>query len=73
MNGIKLTIEQKNAIQGVLYNENTFFNCVQDINGDWFLFLSSDDIIQINNSEFSLLLLLDEFEYVPPIIENPFI
>ena len=73
MNGIKLTIEQKNAIQGVLYNENTFFNCVKDINEDWFLFLSSDDIIQINNSEFSLLLLLDEFEYVPPIIENPFI
>ncbi len=73
MIGIKLTTEQKNAIQGVFYNENTFFNCVQDINGDWFLFLSSDDIIQINNSEFDFLVSLPEFEYVPPIIENPFI
>jgi hypothetical protein len=73
MNGIKLTIEQKNAIQGAFYNENTFFNCVQDINNDWFLFLSSDDIIQINNFEFDFLLSLSEFEYVPPIIENPFI
>jgi hypothetical protein len=69
----KLTIGQKNAIQGVFYNENTFFNCVQDINGDWFLFLSTDDIIQINNSEFDFLISLPEFEYVPPIIENPFI
>ncbi len=73
MIGIKLTIEQKEAIQGVFYNENTFFNCAQDINGDWFLFLSSDDIIQINNSEFDFLISLPEFEYVPPIIENPFV
>jgi hypothetical protein len=72
MNGIKLTIEQKNAIQGVFYNENTFFNCVQDINNDWFLFLSSDDIIQINNSEFDFLISLPEFEYVPQPVENPF-
>jgi hypothetical protein len=73
MNGIKLTTEQKEAIQGVFYNENTFFNCVQDIKNDWFLFLSSDDIIQINNSEFDFLISLPEFEYVPPVIENPFI
>jgi hypothetical protein len=73
MVGIKLTTEQKEAIQGVFYNENTFFNCVQDINNDWFLFLSSDDIIQIQNTEFDFLISLSEFEYVPPIIENPFI
>lgn len=73
MIGIKLTIEQKEAIQGVFYNDNTFFNCVQDINGDWFLFLSSDDIIQIQNTEFDFLISLPEFEYIAPIIENPFI
>jgi hypothetical protein len=73
MIGHKLTLEQKESIQGVFYNENTFFNCVQDINNDWFLFLSSDDIIQINNTEYDFLLSLPEFEYVPPIIENPFI
>lgn len=73
MNGIKLTIEQKEAIQGVFYNENTFFNCVQDINNDWFLFLSESDKAELLNTEFSYLLNLTEFEYVPPIIENPFI
>lgn len=73
MNGIKITIEQKDAIQGVLYNENTFFNCVQDINNDWFLFLSESDKTELNSTEYSYLLLLAEFEYVPPIIENPFI
>jgi len=73
MNGIKLTLEQKNAIQGVCFNENTFFNCVQDINNDWFLFLSESDKSELINTEFSYLLLLAEVEYIPPIIENPFI
>ena len=73
MIGYKLTIEQKNAIQGVFYNENTFFNCVQDINNDWFLFLSESDKTELVNTNFEYLLNLTEFEYVPPIIENPFI
>jgi hypothetical protein len=73
MIGYKLTIEQKNAIQGIFYNENTFFNCVQDINNDWFLFLSESDKTELVNTQYSYLLLLVEFEYVPPIIENPFI
>jgi hypothetical protein len=73
MIGYKLTIEQKNAIQGVFYNENTFFNCVQDMNGDWFLFLSESDKAELVNTDFSYLLSLQELEYVAPIIENPFI
>ncbi len=73
MIGIKITIEQKNAIQGVFYNENTFFNCVQDINNDWFLFLSESDKAELVNTEFSYLLSLQELEYVALIIENPFI
>lgn len=73
MVGIKLTIEQKEAIQGQLYNENCFFNCVQDINGDWFLFLSDSDKSEIANTEYAYLLNIQEFEYVAPIIDNPFI
>ena len=73
MIGYKLTLEQKNAIQGQLYNDTCFFNCVQDINNDWFLFLSNSDKTELVNTEYSYLLLLNEFEYVPPIIENPFI
>jgi hypothetical protein len=73
MIGYKLTIEQKNAIHGQFYNENCFFNCVQDINNDWFLFLSDSDKAELVNTNYAYLLLLSEFEYVPPIIENPFI
>lgn len=73
MNGIKLTTEQKNAIQGVFYNENTFFNCVQDINNDWFLFLSESDKAELVNTNFDYLLNLTEYEYAPQIIENTFI
>lgn len=73
MLGIKLNIEQKNAIQGQFYNENCFFNCVQDINNDWFLFLSESDKVELLNTQYAYLLSLSEFEYVPPVIENPFI
>jgi hypothetical protein len=73
MVGIKLTTEQKEAIQGVFYNENTFFNCVQDINNNWFLFLSESDKAELVNTNFSYLLSLQEVEYIAPIIENPFI
>lgn len=73
MVGYKLTTEQKEAIQGVFYNENTFFNCVQDINGDWFLFLSESDKAELLNTEFSYILSLTEFEYIRPVIENPFV
>ena len=72
MVGIKLTIEQKEAIQGIFYNDNCFFNCVQDINNDWFLFLSQSDKNKIESTQYDYLLSLSEFEYVPPIIENPF-
>ena len=73
MNGIKLTTSQKEQLQGVYFAENIFFNCVQDINGDWFLFLSDSDKAELVNTNYAYLLLLAEFEYVPPIIENPFI
>lgn len=73
MIGYKLTIEQKNAIQGHFYNDNCFFNCVQDINNDWFLFLSESDKIEISNTKYAYVLNLQELEYIPPIIENPFI
>jgi len=73
MIGIKLTLAQKNSIQGVFYNKNTFFNCVKDINNDCFLFLSESDKAELINTEYSYLLSLPLIEYVPPIIENPFI
>lgn len=72
MEGIKLTPEQKEAIQGVFFNENTFFNCVQDINDEWFLFLSNDDRSILNNTEWDYLLSISESEFTAKPVENPF-
>jgi hypothetical protein len=72
MEGKKLTIEQKEAIQGVFFNENTFFNCVEDVNDDWFLFLSNDDRAILNNTEWDYLLSITDSEYVAKPVENPF-
>jgi hypothetical protein len=72
MEGKKLTLEQKEDIQGVFFNDNTFFNCVDDINGDWFLFLSNDDMSILNNTEFDYLLSITDSEYVAKPVENPF-
>ena len=68
MIGYKLTIEQKEAIQGVFFTNDTFFNCVQDINNEWFLFLSEDDISNIG--EYAYLLDIPLTEYQPKIQEN---
>ena len=45
---------------------NEFFNCVADINGVWFLFLSDQDKTQVTGTEYAWLLELPEGEYTPP-------
>jgi len=66
MIGYILTEQQKDAIQGVYYGSYVFFNCVQDINGVWYLFLSQQDKEEILNTEWDYLLTLPEAEYIPP-------
>jgi len=66
MIGYILTIEQKDAIQSVYYGPYVFFNCVQDINGVWYLFLSDQDKEEILNTQWNYLLTLPEGEYIPP-------
>ena len=67
MKGYILTIEQKEQIQGQFYCEYQFFNCVQDINDVWFLFLSDEDKSEVATTEWSWVLQLTEEEYTPPI------
>ena len=67
MNGYKLTENQYKSIQGVMYAPDQYFNCVQDINGEWFTFLSDADIIIVTDSEWSWILDCPFVEYVPPI------
>ena len=66
MIGYILTPEQYNEVQGQYFATEIFFNCVQDINGTWFLFLSQQDI-EILPQEFQYLLSLPTGEYVPPV------
>ena len=61
-----LTIEQKQAIQGVFFATDIFFNCVQDINDVWFLFLSEQDKTLIPQ-EYLYLLDLPQGEYIPKV------
>ena len=69
MIGYTLTTEQKEDIQGVYYTPYEFFNCVQDINNVWFLFLSQQDKETILGTEWEYLLELPEQEYIQPFNE----
>lgn len=65
MIGYILTPEQYEQIQGQYYGPYVFFNCVQDINDIWFLFLSDQDKQEIvNNPEWNWILTLPLGEYV---------
>ena len=67
MIGYILTPEQYDQVQGQFYTPYEFFNCVQDINGVWFLFLSYQDKEAIlNDSTWNWILTLPEGEYTPP-------
>lgn len=66
MIGYILTTEQYEQIQGQYYSPSQFFNCVQDVNDVWFLFLSQQDKEEIvNNTQWNWILTLPLGEYIP--------
>ena len=67
MKGYILTTEEKEQIQGQYYSPYQFFNCVQDINDVWYLFLSDEDKIEVQSTEWSWILQLPEGEYIAPL------
>jgi hypothetical protein len=66
MIGYILTTEEKEQIQGQEIAPFECFNCVQDIDGTWFLFLSEQDKPEVEASEYAWVLDLPEAEYIPP-------
>ena len=64
--GYTLTESEYTQVQGQCYTPYQFFNCVQDINGVWFLFLSDEDKPEVEASEYAWVLDLPEAEYIPP-------
>jgi hypothetical protein len=67
--GYTLTESEYTQVQGQYYTEYQFFNCVQDINGVWFLFLSDEDkTIIANNQNWNWILTLPVGEYIAPLV-----
>ncbi len=67
MIGYILTIKQKDTIQGQYYAPFEIFNCVQDINDDWYTFLTDDDKRALIGTQYEWLLSCPQGEYIPPI------
>lgn len=65
MIGYILTQEQYEKIQGQYYSPSQFFNCVQDINDVWFLFLSEQDKEEISQTDLAWVLELSQGKYIP--------
>lgn len=66
MIGYILTVEQKEEIQGKEFAPFEYFNCVQDINGIWFNFITQQQILNVQESQYAWVLTLPTGEYVPP-------
>jgi hypothetical protein len=66
MIGYICTPEQKDQIQGKEFAPYQCFNCVQDINGVWFNFVTEQQIPEVEASEYAWVLDLPEAEYIPP-------
>jgi hypothetical protein len=71
MIGYKLTIEQKDSIQGIEFAEAQSFNCVQDINGVWFTFLSNKQVTIIKETQYKWILNCVKEEFIAPIFISP--
>jgi hypothetical protein len=59
--GFKITLEQKELLVNEKFDDSSFFNPVQDNNGDWFIFSEKD---QNKNNLLKFLKDLKEVEFV---------
>jgi len=71
MQARQLTISQKDQIQGVFFDEVTFFDCVQDINDNWFIILSESDISSITDTQWQWVIDLPLSTFNPKPITPP--
>jgi hypothetical protein len=67
MIGYILTDTEKESIQGKEYAPYQFFNCVQDINGVWYTFLTDEDKVIIASNQYAWILDLPQGEFVAPV------
>jgi len=65
-----LTIEQKDLLVGQLFDEDSYFNPIQDDNDNWII--SIEEIEQNQNPEFVWLQDLEMIIFVPKVNPLPF-
>jgi hypothetical protein len=61
-----LTDIEYNTIQNQYYTDTQFFNCIQDINNIWCLFLSDEDKPEVEASIYAWVLNLLTTTFIPP-------
>ena len=71
MEGRIVTNKTAQELQGVFFDNDTFFNFLQDINDVYFLFLSSSDEVDIAPTEYAYLLDIPLSPYVPQPTPTP--
>jgi hypothetical protein len=65
-----LTVEQKDLLVGQLFDEDSYFNPIQDDNNNWII--SIEEIEQNQNPEFGWLQDLEMIIFVPKVNPMPF-
>jgi hypothetical protein len=65
-----LTIEQKNQIVGQLYDEDSYFNPIQDLNDNWII--SVEEMGQSVNPDYLWVKDLELIPYDPKPTPSPF-
>lgn len=61
----KLTQLQKEIIDKQEFVSHKIFSPIQDINDDWFIFLTYSECNEVMNSSFKWILDLPQGEYIP--------
>jgi hypothetical protein len=72
MEGRIVTNEQAEQLQGTFIYDDTFLNFCPDINGFYFLFLSQQDEIDLENTQYAYLLEIPLTPFVAPPPPMPF-
>jgi hypothetical protein len=65
-----LSVEQKDLLVGQLFDEDSYFNPIQDDNENWII--SIEEIEQNQNPEFGWLQELEMILFVPKVNPMPF-
>lgn len=72
MIGRQFTTEKANELEGVFFNEDTFFHFAQDENDNYFLVLNEDNEIDLAATEYAWILELPLTEFILKINPPPF-